>query len=448
MSGELFYDAFISYSHSKDRAIAAALQAVVQKLGKPWYRRRGLRLFRDDTSLSATPQLWPSIEQALSRSRFLILLASPEAAASPWVDKEVGYWLEHNNADTVLIALTDGALDWDGLAGNFRWLRGPPLPPALKGAFTAEPRWIDLRPYREGGSPRNARFAELGADFAAAIHGVPKEDLLSQEVRQQRRALRLAVSAAAALAILLGIAAWLGTVAETQKIEMQAQRDRAEQALVSATGTILELAKTYRNFETAPGALTDIILKVHNLQKQLSANADLDAGMQLTQGTVLDETAETLLVWGNSSEAADASREARAIFENLVSAAPNNFDYQHALEMGDIELGKVLGTSGHEDGSLAAYREALVIGQTLSAKNPENLDWQHDLFLSFMGIGFAALDQHNLRPALDAFQRAKAIAVRLQQGRPSASSTSDDLAWVESGLSEVQEEMAGAISKK
>jgi hypothetical protein len=68
------YDAFISYSHSKDKPIAAALQSVV-------YQRRALRVFRDDTSLSATPHLWPSIEQALGQSRFLVLLASPEAAA-------------------------------------------------------------------------------------------------------------------------------------------------------------------------------------------------------------------------------------------------------------------------------------------------------------------------------------------------------------------------------
>jgi hypothetical protein len=51
------YDAFISYSHAKDKPIAAALQSVVQKLGKPWYRRRALRVFRDDTSLSGTPSL-------------------------------------------------------------------------------------------------------------------------------------------------------------------------------------------------------------------------------------------------------------------------------------------------------------------------------------------------------------------------------------------------------
>ena len=94
MEGGTAYDAFISYSHAKDKPIAAALQSVVQRLGKPWYRRRALRVFRDDTSLSATPHLWPSIEQALSQSRFLILLASPEAAASPWVGKEIEYWLE------------------------------------------------------------------------------------------------------------------------------------------------------------------------------------------------------------------------------------------------------------------------------------------------------------------------------------------------------------------
>ena len=65
-------------------------------------------MFRDDTSLSATPQLWPSIEQALSQSRFLLLLASPEAAASHWVGKEVEYWLDHKSTDTLLIGVTDG----------------------------------------------------------------------------------------------------------------------------------------------------------------------------------------------------------------------------------------------------------------------------------------------------------------------------------------------------
>src|SRR5258708_39111663 len=83
------YDAFISYSHAKDKPIATALQSVVQKLGKAWYRRRALRVFRDDTSLSATPPLWPSIEPALGQSCFLFLLSSPDAAASYWGGPEI-----------------------------------------------------------------------------------------------------------------------------------------------------------------------------------------------------------------------------------------------------------------------------------------------------------------------------------------------------------------------
>ena len=110
------YDAFIAYSHAKDKPIASALQSVVQKLGKPWYRRRALRVFRDDTSLSATPHLWPSIETALGQSRYLILLASPETARSPWIAKEVEYWLEHKSPDRLFIGLTDGELAWDGAA--------------------------------------------------------------------------------------------------------------------------------------------------------------------------------------------------------------------------------------------------------------------------------------------------------------------------------------------
>ena len=47
------YDAFVSYSHAKDKPIAAALQSVVQKLDKPWYRRRALRVFRAPMAVAA-----------------------------------------------------------------------------------------------------------------------------------------------------------------------------------------------------------------------------------------------------------------------------------------------------------------------------------------------------------------------------------------------------------
>jgi hypothetical protein len=104
------YDAFIAYRIVSDHAVAAALQAVLQKLGKPWVRRRALRVFRDDTNIIVTPRLRDAIQDALSKSRNLALMASTESAASPWVGIEVEYWLAHKGVDTILLALTAAGL--------------------------------------------------------------------------------------------------------------------------------------------------------------------------------------------------------------------------------------------------------------------------------------------------------------------------------------------------
>jgi TIR domain len=223
----VLYDAFISYSHAKDKPIAAALQSVVQKLGKPWYKVRALRAFCRHTSLPATPDAWRTIEQALADSRFLILLVSPEAAASPSVNKEIAYWLDTKSADTLLIGVTDGVLTWDNAANDFAWSETTPLPPALKGKFSAEPEWVDLTAYRGDAIKRDANFIELAAGFAAAIRGMPKDDLVSQEVKQQRQALTLAWSAAAALLLLAGSAAWQWNMALVNERAAVEQRNRA-----------------------------------------------------------------------------------------------------------------------------------------------------------------------------------------------------------------------------
>src|SRR5712691_3442972 len=114
---------------------------------------------------------------------------------------------------------------------DFRRPLGVPLPPALEGQFTDEPRWIDLRAYRDGAYTRDAKFTELAANFAAAIHGIPKEDLLSQEVRQQRRTLIVAWSTAALFLVLAGFAYWQRTIADAQRRVAVANESHALTAL-------------------------------------------------------------------------------------------------------------------------------------------------------------------------------------------------------------------------
>ncbi|MGB6162316.1 MAG: TIR domain-containing protein [Pseudonocardiaceae bacterium] len=163
----LEYDAFISYSHALDGALAPALQTGVERFAKPWYRPRALRVFRDTTNLAANPDLWASIEQALDASAWLVLMASPNAAWSPWVNREVTWWLAHKPPGRLLVVLTEGEFTWaDDASGDGARAA---LPPALRGAFAEEPRWVDLRWLRDVGQA-NPRLRECVADIAAAVH--------------------------------------------------------------------------------------------------------------------------------------------------------------------------------------------------------------------------------------------------------------------------------------
>jgi hypothetical protein len=55
-------------------------------------------VFRDETGLSTNPHLWSSIVAALDECEWFVLLASPDAATSPWVDREIEHWLAYSTA--------------------------------------------------------------------------------------------------------------------------------------------------------------------------------------------------------------------------------------------------------------------------------------------------------------------------------------------------------------
>jgi hypothetical protein len=196
------YDAFISYSRQHDHELAPALQDRLERFAKPWYRRRALRIFLDTADLSAIPALWPSVEDALGSSRWFILLASADAARSEWVNREVQWWLDHYSTDRLLVVATSPGLAWDEQQED--WVTDAPVPPALRGAFTHEPQWVDLSRLRLGSHKPLIPDIDVAA-VAAPLRSVP-QDMLIGEYLNAQRAIRLAVAAVAVLAILLALA--------------------------------------------------------------------------------------------------------------------------------------------------------------------------------------------------------------------------------------------------
>src|SRR5437868_566516 len=196
------YNAFISYSHTADAALAAALQSGLHSFARPWYKLRALHIFRDQTNLAANPALWSSIRDALDQSLFFILFASPEASVSPWVAKEAEYWISKNSTGHVLIVLTGGTLKWDHLAGSFTSENTNSLPPSLLNSFREEPLFVDLRWARHGVTRmrmREPRFHEAVLELAATLHNRPKDELDGVDIRIRRQNRLLATSGLSAI---------------------------------------------------------------------------------------------------------------------------------------------------------------------------------------------------------------------------------------------------------
>ena len=112
------YDAFLSYNH-QDGAVAAGIQKGLHRIGRRMGQLNALRVFRDTTDMAANPDLWGKVTDAMDRSRYLIVVLSPRAAASEWVNKEVAYWLEQRGPDQLLIVVAEGHLHWDEATERF-----------------------------------------------------------------------------------------------------------------------------------------------------------------------------------------------------------------------------------------------------------------------------------------------------------------------------------------
>jgi WD40 repeat protein len=213
------YKAFISYSHAADDRLAPALQSGLQSFAKPWYRLRTMRVFRDRTGLAVTPELWGSIQKALADADYFILLASPQAAQSKWVEQEVDWWLRNRSAGHLLIVWTDGELSWDRAARDFDWIKTTALPRRLEKVFQEEPNYLDLRFAKTSAqlSLRQPKFLEAIAGLSATLQGRSLDELVGEDLAQHQKTMRWLRFAVAGLVVLTIAAAFAFYMARQAK---------------------------------------------------------------------------------------------------------------------------------------------------------------------------------------------------------------------------------------
>ncbi|MET8584917.1 hypothetical protein ABZX39_29165 [Streptomyces collinus] len=236
------YDGFISYSQAVSGELATTLQRWLERFATPWYGLRRLRIFRDFTSLPATHNLPKTIQDALSGARWLILLASPGAARSGWVEDEVAWWRAHRGDEHVIIVLTDGELKWNNAAGDWDEAATNALPPSAKGMFAAQPLWVDLRTVTSTKEldKSNVDLLNKVAQIAAPLRGVDKDSIVGEHISLHRRARRQRRGGVAGLVFLLISAVVAALLAVNNAAEARAQA-RVAQARALASAPVANL---------------------------------------------------------------------------------------------------------------------------------------------------------------------------------------------------------------
>ena len=211
--------------------LAPAIQRALHRLAKPWYKLRTMRVFRDQTNLATSPGLWTSIESALRDAEFFVYLASPTAAQSPWVQKEVSWWLTNRSYQSFLILLSEGEIAWDNRNQDLNWTVTTALPRQLSKMFAEEPLYTDLRWARNVDqlSPRNAQFRTVLLDLAATLLNRAKDELDGDDIRQYRRTRRIAGSGVIVLLVLF-VAALLAAYFATQQSMLATARALSAQS--------------------------------------------------------------------------------------------------------------------------------------------------------------------------------------------------------------------------
>jgi len=184
------YAAFISYAHA-DEAIAARLHKALETYPVPRHLRKAGKttrpVFRDVAELTAAHSLSDKIQEAVKGSRVLIVLCSPAAKASHWVNEEIRLFRELHGEASILSAIIEGTPET-----------------AFPAALT------------EGG--REPLAAALGTDksgfrlgvtqLAAGMLGTGLDDLIQRGARRRNRLMGTGLAASLALSGIMGFTAF------------------------------------------------------------------------------------------------------------------------------------------------------------------------------------------------------------------------------------------------
>src|ERR1700733_3190336 len=235
------YWCFLSYSMA-DFGAAARLQRFLENYRLPGNLAHqvtpppGLSpiirpIFRDLTHLAASPQLSEALKDALRQSAKLVVLCSPKAAASGWVNDEIKYFQSLGRSSAVYPVIIAGEPNSNNAETEC-------LPIALRGNDRAnQPFLVDLR---------QRDFKSGALRLIAGLHSLSLDDLVRRHIQRRRKLIAAGLAASFFLAALGTIAmlrvaadnAYASVLAEAKAHEASERFRTAELVLNGISGWV------------------------------------------------------------------------------------------------------------------------------------------------------------------------------------------------------------------
>jgi len=395
------YAAFISYSH-KDTAAARALHRRLETYRVPRRLAGGAGdhgpvparltpIFRDRDELPAAGDLSEKVRAALAASDSLIVLCSPNAAASPWVAREIEAFRELNPGRPILAAIVDGE-------------PGTCFPPALS-AGGAEPLAADLR---RSGDGQRLGFLKL----VAGLTGVGLDALVQRDAARQIRRVTAVTLIAIATTVVMAV---LTIAALNARREADRQRVEAEGLVEFMLTDLRDRLKDTASLKVL-AAVNERAL-AHYAQQDLST---LSPDALERRARILHAMGEDDVTRGHLDHALAQFREAARTTAALLAARPNDPEriFDHAQSQ--YWIGRVAERREDLESALSAYRNYLAQAELLNRIQPGNPDYAGELAYAENNLGSVNLHLHRPGEARAHFSKALAhfLAVaRLEPGK-------------------------------
>ncbi len=471
------YSAFICYSH-EDVRWAKWLQAALENYRIPRrlvgaqtpFGRLSKRLapvFRDRSDLSATPDLRETIDSALRASANLLLICSPSACRSRWVNEEISLFRSLGRGDRIFCVIVAGEPNASDFAGREA---EECFPPALRSPATAdsttsrhrfEPIAADARVGGDGKG--NVKLKILSALLDVGF------DVLKHR-EQRRRIQRMTIVTALSLVMML-ITTGLAISARNARLAAEQRQREAETLVDFMLGDLnnklrqvqrLDILEAVDNqamayFLARPRTeLSDQALALHVKALQKIGNVREDQGklpaameayraaastaaelMRRAPGDVEREAAyaETLHHLGNAywfqgdlGRALECFQGAIALLERVVIVRPSESGAA-LLAYARTNEGRVREARGEFAAAKSLYEAVLATFRNLNSMHSSEIRWQSDLADAAESLAKVAIEQGQLTQAIAGYREVYQIRNQIVVSSPSDRDSQENL-WI------------------